>query len=225
MKVKEREAWVALNEGKGGKRPSFDEFNKSFKGQERNPRANEFASMDVEEYHHYSERAEYNYDKDDNSKSKQEQKQDSKRSSTSNVVKNVVGRVVAVAASAVVIVSAYTAMTVVSSQNWVWSNDNQSAIIELVGSDGSVLRELSADVTVEQEDPTCNHTGLKTYTATAIDEDEEVYTDIRYETLDVLGHDAHIVEQTIANGTITIVYECSRCHEQFTATIDINEND
>ena len=51
MKSKEFEAWFSRNVGKGGKRPSYDPFNKSFKGSERNPAAEEYASKNVEEYH------------------------------------------------------------------------------------------------------------------------------------------------------------------------------
>ena len=54
MRAKERESWTASNIGKGGAKSSYSQFNKEFKGKERNPSAREFASMDVEEYHHYS---------------------------------------------------------------------------------------------------------------------------------------------------------------------------
>ena len=221
MKVKEREAWVAKNVGKGGKRPSYDPFNKSFKGHERNPKAKEYASQGLKEYHHYSERAEVKYDEDDSKKVDQQKKQSSK----SNVLKNLVARVVAVVASAVVIVSSYITMTVVSSQNWIWSGDFSTVSVELLRRDGIVLKELPAVVTITQQDPTCNQTGLKTYTATAEDEDGTIYTDEHNETLSALGHDHHIVEETIQDGKIIRVYECSRCHERFTITIDIDEND
>lgn len=221
MKVKERESWVCTNVGKGGKRPSQDPFNKAHKGYERNPKAKEYYSQGLEGYHHYSERAEYKYDE---SESKKEQKKQD-RSSSSKVIKNVVGRVVAAVAGAVIVVSTYTAMTEVKSQNCIWSSDMTTATIELVNEDGSVLRELPATVNVTQEDPTCNQTGTKTYTATAEDEDEKIYTDVKQETISALGHETEIVSQTIKDGKLIIVYECSRCHEQYTVTIDINEND
>jgi len=220
MKVKERGAWVSTNEGKGGKRPSYDQFNKAFKGSERNPKAKEYASQGLKEYHHYSERAEVNYEKDD-SKTNEQKKQSSK----SNVLKNLVARVVAVVASAVVIVSSYLTMTVVSSKNWIWSGDFSTVSVELLRRDGIVLKELPAVVTITQQDPTCNQTGLKTYTATAEDEDGTIYTDEHNETLSALGHEHHVVEETIQDGKIIRVYECSRCHERFTITIDIDEND
>ena len=223
MKVKERESWVLTNEGKGGSKPSFDEFNKSFKGQERNPKAKEFASQGLDEYHHYSERAEYKENKDD-SKNK-EQKQQKKHSSKSNMIKNVVGRVAAVAASAVVIVSTYASITGVDSTKWHWSEDNQTVSVELVRRDGDVIKELTADVSVEIIEPVCNAEGLKTYTATALDEDDVVYTDVHTETLSPLNHDRIIIEEKIENGQIIRVYECSRCHERFTITIGINENE
>lgn len=223
MKVKERESWVATNVGKGGKRPSFDQFNKAFKGQERNPRAQEYASQGIEEYHHYSERAEYKENNDDSKKQNQDQKQSS---SKTNAIKNIAGRVAAVVVSSVIIVSTYTSMTTkVSSVNWNWSNDMQTVTVELLKSDGNVIKELPAVVTVTQKDPVCNKTGLKTYTATAEYEDDVVYTDERVEEIPALGHEHHVIEEKAENGQIIRVYECSRCHEQFTVTIDVSEED
>ena len=37
MRANERENWVANNVGKGGKKSSYSQFNKEFKGKERNP--------------------------------------------------------------------------------------------------------------------------------------------------------------------------------------------
>lgn len=222
MKVKEREAWVSKNVGKGGKRPSYDEFNKSFKGCERNPRAKEYASQGIKGYHHYNERAEVVYEEDDDDKKPEEKK---RNQSTSNIVKNIVSKFAAAIAGTAVLVATYTTMTVVDSQNWLWSDDMQSVSVELVRSDGNILRELPATITITQDDPTCNQTGLKTYTATAEDEDETIYTDVRYETLSPLGHKHFVASETSENGHVTIVYECSRCHEQFIVTMDIDEND
>ena len=222
MKVKERESWIAKNVSKGGRRPSYDQFNKAFKGQERNPKVKEYASQGMKEYHHYSERAEVKYDENDDTKQVEQQK---KKTSKTNSLRNIIGRVMVAVASAVVIVSTYATMTIVNSQKWIWNSDHTIVSVKLLRSDGVVLRELPAVVTITQDDPTCNQTGLKTYTATAEDEDEKVYTDVQYETLSPLGHDRHIVEETIENGHIIRVYECSRCHESFSITLDIDEND
>ena len=226
MKVKERGAWVSNNVGKGGKRPSYDEFNKSFKGQERNPKAEEYASKGIEEYHHYDERQDVtNIEELSEKKNNAESKSKNKRSSKTNLLKNIVGRVVAAVACAVVVVSSYVTMTVVSSKNWIWSSDLQTVTVELLRRDGGVLRELPATITITQQDPTCNQTGLKTYTATAEDEDGTIYTDEHKEVLSALGHDHHIVSESSENGQIIRTYKCSRCDEEFTVTIDIDEND
>ena len=222
MKVKERDQWVAKNVGKGGKRPSYDQFNKSFKGQERNPAAQEYASQGMKEYHHYSERAEVKYDKDEESKKVEQQ---SKKSSKTRSLRSVIGRVVTAVASSVILVSSYVTMTVVSSQNWIWSPDHSTVSVKLLRRDGLVIKELPGTITVLQEDPTCNATGLITYTATAEDENGDKYSNTQYETLSPLGHDHHLVEETIDEGHIVRVYECSRCHETFTIAFDIDEND
>ena len=223
MKVKEREAWLAKNVGKGGKRPSYDQFNKAFKGQERNPAAQEYASKGVKEYHHYSERAEVKYEDDDDSKKKVEQ--ETKKSSKTSSIRNIIGRVMTAIASAVIVVSTYATMTVVSSQNWIWNSDYTIVSVKLLRRDGIVIKELPGTITVLQEDPTCNQTGLITYTATAEDENGDKYSDIQYETLSPLGHERHLIEEDIEDGHICRVYECSRCHETFTVTFDIEEND
>ena len=70
MKSKEFEAWFSRNVGKGGKRPSYDPFNKSFKGSERNPAAEEYASKNVEEYHRYPELKDTRTENDDRQNSK-----------------------------------------------------------------------------------------------------------------------------------------------------------
>ena len=55
MKVKGFGAWPSHNVGKGGQQNSFDEYNRKLKGGERFPRAEEYASRGIEEYHHYQE--------------------------------------------------------------------------------------------------------------------------------------------------------------------------
>lgn len=128
MNMKEYETWLSRNVGKGGKRPSYDPFNKSKKGSERNPAAQEFATGDIKEYHSYSER--HNMKKEDDDR----QNNDSVRSdasqsgsfgnaraksrngsrgaknvgrTTSRLATNIIARVVAVVVGAVVVVAGY----------------------------------------------------------------------------------------------------------------------
>ena len=224
MKVKERESWVLTNEGKGGRKSSFEQFNKSLKGNERNPKVKEYASQGMKAYHSYSERADAEVMAAEEKKRQQQQK--GNRSSKSNLIKNVVGRVVAVAASTVIIVSTYTTMTGVDSQKWNWSTDFENVSVELVRRDGDVIKELPAVITSETVDPTCNTAGSTTYTATAEDVEEDVvYQDVKSETLLPLGHNYILIEEIVDNGQITRIYECDRCHDRHEIVININEID
>ena len=128
MDSKEFDTWLARNEGKGGKKISYDPFNKAKKGSERNPAAQEFANVGIEEYHKYSERRETRR-KDDERQDDESQSRDSSQSgqtgasrtkngkssrgakssgrSATRVVQNIVGRAAAVIVSAVVVVAGY----------------------------------------------------------------------------------------------------------------------
>ena len=177
MKVKERESWSAFNVGKGGKRPSLDQFNKAFKGHERNPRAEEYATKGIEEYHHYSERAEYKENEDD---SKSKQQSDQKQSSSSNAAKNLITRCVSVVVSAVVIVSVYQTMTnneasktiepmssILSEISWEENVDKQTHMVGIYDAKGNLVSQVPATIEVERIEPTCNQEGHIKYTATA----------------------------------------------------------
>ena len=241
MKVKERGAWTAYNEGKGGKKSSTDQFNKSFKGQERNPRASEFASMDIEEYHHYSERAEYKEPKKDNnsqsSSSSEQQKKQSQSSarSTSQATRNIVSRVAGTAVSAVVgaVVVVTTYDTVVENEkakekpiietiNWEWSDDNSEAGIEFYDAKGNLIKATMSTITVVQIDPSCNMEGSIIYTAT-VTEDGKEYTDTKEVKLPKIAHDFDDGHMETIDGKIYIVSECRRCHEEFSIEISYEE--
>lgn len=242
MKVKERHSWSAFNEGKGGQRNSYDEFNKALKGNERNPKVKEYASMGMEEYHHYSERAEYIEEDDDDSKVKQQdnkkQNSSSNISRTTNIAKSVVGKVVAVVVGGVVVVTTYRTIqanekkpdptptpVVISSVNWKWSNDYKSALVEFIGADGKVIKEGAAQITTTKTDATCNQEGSILYTG-SIQEGDKNYTDSKTETLPALGHSFDEGHQIILpSGDIQVTYECSRCHEEYVVTIGVEENE
>lgn len=235
MKVKERGSWVAFNEGKGGKKQSFDQFNKAFKGQERNPKVNEFASQGLEEYHHYSERAEVK-EKDEDSKSKQQETK--KQNPSTNIVKNVVGKVVAVGVGAVVVVTTY--QTIIENEkqpdpeptpiieeitdvNWNWSADFKDVTVEFINADGKTIKEASAVVVTIKVNPTCTIDGSITYTATVTENSKE-YSDTKKEVIKALGHDMGSVEH-IDHGDGTSEYKsiCSRCGEEFSIIIGEKE--
>ena len=241
MRAEEFGGWKANNVGKGGKRPSYDQFNKSSKGHERNPAAKEFASQGLEGYHHYSEFVDTRTEKDDDKKkdnSSSNSSQSSKTNSASKVtnhssslIRNIVSRVAVAAIGAVVVVNEYQVVqqheeekfSTVASVTWNWSEDNQNATIGLFNNDENLIKELPTTIYISQEDPTCTKDGLITYIATAVDEDGKTYTDTHTETLPALGHDYVLIEEKLENGKIIRVYECSKCHERVTITISADE--
>ena len=240
MNVNEFKAWLSRNEGTGGKRPKQDPFNKAMKGSERNPRAPEYPCMDVEEYHRYPAYKDERKKDDDDKKQDNNQNQDNgsrnaSRSSQNatnlaqNVVRNVVPKVVLVVAGSVVVVAGYTEMkakeaqAAVTTTSWVW-NDDGSASLTFLNKDGQKVREVPAVVTTTEEAATCTKEGLKTYTAT-VEDSGTTYTDSRDETLAPLGHAFDEGTETEIDGNPSIVYECTRCHEQFIVTIEKGEVD
>ena len=236
MRVKERESWIANNVGKGGKKPSYSRFNKEFKGKERNPSAREFASMDVEEYHHYSatvDTRDTEKRKKDETSSQPDQSSKTKSNTSSRVanqssslVKNIVSKAVAVGAGSVMVVSTYQAIaTPTYTTMWKWSADYASASLEFLDEDGTVVKEIPATVTITKEDATCTEEGTKTFNATVDDEDGNNYSDTHSETIDAHGHkldNGKLVH--FDDGSVGMVYECDDCHETFTIIIQEKEN-
>ena len=228
MKIKGFHAWRSRNTGNGGQKPSFDPYNKAKKGSERNPRAAEFYSQEVEEYHRYSREKEIDKEKDDKKEqTKQSDSSSKSRSSSSNsqaIVKrtqSVMVRVVAATVGAVVIVNEYNAIVereeakalaarTATEVTWEWTDDYSSASASLFNVHGNLLKEGAADVAIVTVDATCNADGKITYTATVADEEDNEFSDIRIKTLPALGHDDKVVDQ----GDNYVVYECRRCHEK-----------
>ena len=109
--------------------------------------------------------------------------------------------------------------------NWKWSDDKQTVILELLDSDGNLIKEIPATLSISEKPATCNQEGQKTYTATVEDEDKQ-YSDSQSETLPPLGHAFDGGKETVLeNGKTVIIFECTRCHEQFTFETSIKEND
>ncbi|MBQ7202927.1 MAG: hypothetical protein IJS03_02790 [Eubacterium sp.] len=108
---------------------------------------------------------------------------------------------------------------------WVWSSDKKTVTLELYDSNGKLVHEIPAKVSVTTKDATCTKEGLKTYTATA-EYDGKTYSDTTTETLDALGHSFDKgKEVTQSDGKTAMVFECKRCHEKFKIANDMSEND
>lgn len=236
MRAKGYEEWLSRNVGKGGKRPSYDPFNKAKKGSERNPRAEEYANKGVKEFHDYSERRKERTADDDNkqndavkSESAGKTKSSKNVGRTSKLVRNIVARVVAVVAGAVVVVSGYQAIksnneTVVSTV-WTWSEDYSTANIKLINIKGNTIAELPATVDVTKVDPTCTQEGLLTYSA-SVEYKETAYSDEKKTVLSPTGHNydyEHAIITTV-DGVPTIIIECEDCHDKVTIGISPSEN-
>jgi hypothetical protein len=240
MIAKEYGAWPTRNILSGGQHPSYDEYNREYK-KVRYKSAEEYASRNVKEYHHYSE---YN---DLTSSNNNSQKTDSNKNSRSSRMR-IFQQVICLVAGSTIIVSTYQAMTrqaqaepatpssvfqqvedepliPVASVEWIWDDTNESASVKLFDSQGKLIKELPAEIGITTVDPTCNLEGTKTYTATATYNNEE-FTDTREETLTPLGHAFDEGKEiTLGSGKSAREFECSRCHEKFTFQTEMTEND
>ena len=79
MKVKGFGAWPSKNSLTGRQRNSYDVYNKTQKGNEWFPRAEEYASRNVEEYHHYQEQQDLTVEQDDQQSKQDKQEEQKKR--------------------------------------------------------------------------------------------------------------------------------------------------
>jgi hypothetical protein len=243
MKAREYGAWPARNILSGGQHPSYDEYNREYK-KVRYTSAEEYASRNVKEYHHYSE---YNDLTSSNDDRKQLGSNKNSRSSRMRVFQ----QVICLLAGSTIIVSTYQAMTrqaqaepttptsvvqqdednpvtegvVVASVEWIWDEANKTAIVRLFDSEGKLIGDLPAEISLTTVDPTCTKEGINTYTATAIFNDKE-YSDSFEETLTPLGHAFDEGREfTLDNGKSVREFECSRCHEKFRFQTEMTEND
>lgn len=118
-----------------------------------------------------------------------------------------------------------TAAAATYTPKWVWSSDRKTVTLKLYDSNGKLVHEIPAKVSVTTKDATCTKEGLKTYTATA-EYDGKTYSDTTTETLDALGHSFDDgKEVTQDDGSTAMVFECERCHEQFKIANSMSEND
>lgn len=238
MRAKEREAWPVRNIGKGGRRPTYDAFNKSMKGHERNPAAKEFASQGLEEYHHYSETQDTRNESNNQNSTRTSQTKKNNSSkvnrATNGIVKNLVTKVAMLAMGSVIVVNGYQTIKaneappiipIVASTTWSWSDDN-TATLDLIYDDDThkVLKTVVTISTEDSYEATCTEDGKTTYVATAEDENGKTYTDTHTETLPKIGkHDYQVIKNTIEDGYYIHIEECTRCHDKNTTKIYVGE--
>lgn len=242
----EYKAWYRGNDPQNA-REGLDEYDRPFG--ERYERPPEYQDVRGDAYRHYPEIYDITADREKkqgyaDDKKSQEQTQDKSRQSrraqsaragqtvVKSVVQSIVGHVVAIVVGAVVLVGGYRAIEaqkaasqpVVAVAEWSWSEDGQTATVALKDEGGNVIRELPATVEILTEDPTCTQDGHTTYTATVVD-GQDTYSDVHSDLLPAIGHafDKGKVINT-ENGPM-IEYECTHCHEKFTVTATIDEND
>ena len=234
------------NNGYSGQQKSGDEYNRSYK-QVRYTRAEEYATRDVKEFHHYPEQKDLTKERDDKKKQQNNTKNNSSKNSgsSSGGVHSIAQVVVALAGAAVITVSYTSAMakraekqvedpssSVVQTTDednagltatWEWSEDNKAAMLILTDSEGNVVAQISAEVTDTEEPAKCTEPGKITYTATAAYEDK-TYTDTRDKELPALGHDFDSGTQTVLdNGETAVNFECYRCGEHFVVQNSLTE--
>ena len=234
MRANGYEEWLSRNVKKGGERPSYDPYNKAKKGSERNPSAKEYANKDVEEYHHYNERrntAKDDEDRKQNDSAQSGNTQKAERSKSgrpsSQLARNIITRVVAVVAGAVITVSGYQAIktnneTVVKT-TWNWSEDYETATVSLYNVRGILIKEVPATVNVTKTEATCTKEGLLNYSAFAEYKDVS-YSDEKNTIISAIGHSYGDAVITTVDGVPTIILECEHCHEKITIGISPSED-
>ena len=245
-------AWVSKNTGSGGQRPTSDPFNRSKKGKERLPRAEEYPMKDIKERHSYYERNSQKRADEDREQEKQFQNSSNKQDQTSkrqkknsnrarnasqngvnSFIRNTISRVALVVAGSVIVVGGYQAMEeqrrlenlppVVETVDWHWEDDFSGATVDLLDDKGEIILTVDAEVSVYTKEPSCKEEGLITYTAKVL-YDEKEYTDLKTKSLEIISHkfDEGHVIQ-LDDGSYAIVYECQICHETFSIQISLEE--
>ena len=267
MRAKEFGSWASKDNSKGGFHSYGDGFNREMKGQPYQ-KYKEYAESGLEEYHKYSETKDLAAEEEEKKKNEDKSsRKDSKsknskvQNSTSKMVRNLVGRFVAITAGSVILVNTnpvlaerfpFLKVDLVSeeqqsgehgqnppggdtpggnettdpeklSANWKWSEDKETATLELLNGNGTVVKEVTAAVSVSEEAATCTAEGTKTYIAKAENDGEE-FTDETTETLPAIGHDWSIVGTVVLENGTKVTFECANCHEQYSISTNVQEN-
>lgn len=248
MRAKEFGSWESKDTSKGGFHSYGDGFNRELKGQPYQ-KYKEYAESGLEEYHKYSETKDLAAEEEEKKKNEDKSsRKDSKsknskvQNSTSKMVRNLAGRFAAITVGTVVLVNTnpvlaerFPFLKIASteqteppaqtiSENWKWSDDKETVTLEFVNEDGTVVKELAAVVSVFEEPATCNTEGTKVYTAKA-EEDETTYTDSRSEALPPIGHNWSLTETVELENGQKFTFECANCHEQYSVSTNVQEND
>ena len=155
---------------------------------------------------------------------------------TQSVVRNIIPKVVLVVVGSVVVVTSYQTMkeheaakanqTPVAYEAKIdWGSEDSGATFSLWDENGNLIKEITAVVVTSQVDPTCTKKGSITYTATAED-GEKTYSETRTEVIAAKGHAfGEGKEIILENGDHAVEFECSGCHEKFTITTSIEEDE
>lgn len=254
MKSREFGTWPPRNVLGADRQHLYDEYNRAFK-RERPPQPKEYASSDVAEYYRVSEMKDVTGDPNQQSHEALSQISDRGNNAKASRRQLMLRQAICLLAGSVVIVTTYQAMAAqqspsdspaivvpdkentdrqpgqeddaqsMLSPSWKWSEDNQTAVLELYDSEGNLIDEIPVSVSVSEEPATCNREGLKTYTAAA-ERDGYSYTDTQSEPIPPLGHTFDSGTSTVLdNGQTAMVFTCTRCHEQFTVATSYTEND
>lgn len=222
---------------------------------ERYQRPQEYTPS-VEEYRHYpamknivaeQEEKKKELQRDDASSRSDKLKQQSRTAqnvgrNVGNIVKNIVGRAVAVVGGGAILVSGYQAIVAEKAKaedptpdvqivkevdaDWAnWDKSDLTITVKLKDADGNVIKEIPAVITFTEVAPTCTQAGSKTYTATAEDDGKE-YSDSYTDTIAPVGHKlGEGKTETDENGDPVLAYECSECHEIIKVAATAEEND
>lgn len=254
MKSREFGTWPLNVFGSKGKK-RYDEYNRSFK-KERPEQPKEYASTEIEEYYRVPAQKDVSgnpyeqYGKKSESKKKNDAKSLKRQLLIRQAVGILVGSVVIVTSYQTVTSqqqqNSPDQPAIVQpggegsgdpfdpsnpdksgiSVEWIWSEDNQTAVLKLKDSKGNE-KEIPATVSVSEKEATCEEEGVKTYTATA-EYGEKNYSDTHTEkTSEALGH---IYEGggdiAIGDGQpVEVTGICPRCHQEITFKIGATEND
>jgi len=244
MKANEYKAWYRRNDPESARR-GLEEYSRPFG--ERYERPPEY-SFGQEAYPQYPERLDISEkqeayqrgeeDKKQASKSKSSQGDKAKKlrgnSATRGILSAIATPVVGIVVGAVILVSGYQAIEaqnipeptpIVATVECDWGADFDSAILVLTDDSGAVITELPAEVVMAEVAATCTESGTRTYTATAI-YDEQTYSKVHVETISPLGHTFDEGKVVISeNGPPMMVYECTHCHEKISIAITVEENE
>ena len=95
---------------------------------------------------------------------------------------------------------------------WIWSDDNMEAIAKFTCENCGDVQSVEAEVEMEIELATCTEPGKTSFIAT-VEFEDEIFTDVKEETTEALGHVYGEPEWTWTEdfSAATVSFTCSRC--------------